>query len=74
MSWTTSSETNDTYPAVLVFLWLLLSQERKDTDGKAELDLEDKKVIRSVLNSGKQVIGTVWAKWIYVDLINPNIL
>jgi hypothetical protein len=26
-------------------------QERKETDGKAELDMEDKKVIRSVGNS-----------------------
>jgi hypothetical protein len=39
--------------AMLELWWFMVHecQERKETDGKAELDMEDKKVIRSVGNS-----------------------
>lgn len=50
----------------------MIAQERKDTDGKAELDMEDKKVIRSVLNSGKQVIGVLYELSGSVDLCGSN--
>ena len=36
----------------------IVTQERKDTDGKAELDMEDKKVIRSV--RGPKETGCVY--------------